>query len=172
MKGAHTQHAKGEKHYRWNQGKMVSSHGYVKIRVGRGHPLADPNGYAYEHLLVWTNAGNARPEPGFILHHINHNKQDNRIENLQLLSRNSHADEHTDMLSDDDVRSIRNAYRDGATGTGLAKRYQIATGSLYKLLKGERRKLAGGPIFPGNLRDRKSVGNRVLGGIEQQEPTQ
>lgn len=52
---------KGSNHGRWNHEKLISSHGYVKIRVGKGHPLADPNGYAYEHLLVWVAAGNNRP---------------------------------------------------------------------------------------------------------------
>ena len=33
---------KGPKHYRWNTSRIVSTHGYVKVRVGVEHPLADP----------------------------------------------------------------------------------------------------------------------------------
>lgn len=51
---------KGPDHPRWQDGKIISSHGYVKVRVGSEHPLADPNGYAYEHLLVWVSAGSAQ----------------------------------------------------------------------------------------------------------------
>ena len=53
---------RGCRHGRWSREKMLSSHGYVKVRVGKDHPLADPNGYAYEHLLVWVAAGNPRPD--------------------------------------------------------------------------------------------------------------
>lgn len=69
---------------------MLSSQGYVKVRVGREHPLGDPNGYAYEHLLVWMAAGNPRPARAEILHHRNEDKTDNRIENLELLTRAQH----------------------------------------------------------------------------------
>jgi len=55
-RGSNTK-ACGQNHGRWNTGKIVSSGGYPKIRVGKEHPLADPNGYAYEHLLVWVSGG-------------------------------------------------------------------------------------------------------------------
>lgn len=62
--GKHGKHRRGPNHPKWNTAKMISAEGYVKIRVGKVHPLADPNGYAYEHLLVWVSAGNPRPPPG------------------------------------------------------------------------------------------------------------
>jgi len=78
------------KQHRWKPGGRVGSTGYVKVRVGKLHPLADPNGWAYEHLVVWVSAGNPRPVPGEILHHRNEDKTDNRIENLHLMSRAEH----------------------------------------------------------------------------------
>jgi hypothetical protein len=54
------------------------------------HPLADPNGWAYEHIVVWVSAGNARPLKGEVLHHVNEDKTDNRIENLRLMTRSEH----------------------------------------------------------------------------------
>ncbi len=89
-RGKHGNHASSGDHYRWNESRIISSHGYVKIRVGRGHPLADPNGYAYEHTLVWCSAGNPVPKPGEVLHHENENKADNRIENLLLMKSGQH----------------------------------------------------------------------------------
>ena len=65
-------------------------HNSLKLRVGRSHPLADPNGYAYEHLVVWVSAGNKIPEKGWLLHHENDDRTDNRIENLKLMSRADH----------------------------------------------------------------------------------
>lgn len=80
-------HCRGNKHYRWNNKKMVSTGGYVKVRVGREHPLADPNGYAYEHLLVWVAAGNPLPDSDELIHHKNEDKQHNEIGNLEKKNR-------------------------------------------------------------------------------------
>lgn len=85
---------RGAGHHRWRAGGSVASTGYVKLRVGRGHPLADPNGYAYEHLVVWCAAGNPRPPRGWIIHHRNGNKTDNRLENLEAMPRGQHSAEH------------------------------------------------------------------------------
>ena len=93
-RGRHGCHAAGADHGKWNEGRMISSHGYVKIRVGVEHPLADANGYAYEHLLVWVAAGRALPKAGELLHHDNEDKQDNRLGNLVLKTNASHAFGH------------------------------------------------------------------------------
>lgn len=86
-------HARGSEHYRWAP-RIVSSHGYVKIRVGISHPLADRNGYAYEHLVVWCSAGRPRPKRGELLHHKSEDREDNRIENLELKTRSRHNSDH------------------------------------------------------------------------------
>ena len=80
--------------HRWRPGGSVASNGYVKIRVGKNHPLADPNGYAYEHVVVWCAAGNPRPPRGCVIHHRNEDKTDNRIENLEVKRRGQHNAEH------------------------------------------------------------------------------
>lgn len=69
---------------------MINAEGYVKVRIGIEHPLADPNGYAYEHLIVWCAAGHPRPSNGETLHHRNEDKSDNRYSNLELLTRSEH----------------------------------------------------------------------------------
>lgn len=84
------------RHHRWSGKKLLSGHGYVKVRVGRAHPLADPNGYAYEHLVVWVAAGNERPARGWVLHHRNGVKTDNRIENLEVVGRGAHNAHHNE----------------------------------------------------------------------------
>lgn len=80
----------GPAHPRWSDGRSITKDGHVRVRVGKGHPLADPNGYAYEHLLVWVSAGNPRPPPGWLLHHANECKSDNRIGNLELMTKGEH----------------------------------------------------------------------------------
>ncbi len=88
-RGKHTHHVRGKNHYRWQTGKHISVDGYVKIRVGTTHCLADPNGYAYEHTLVWFSAGHSIEESE-VLHHINGDKQDNRLENLMIRNKREH----------------------------------------------------------------------------------
>lgn len=85
---------RGSEHHCWNSGRILNDDGYVKIRVGIEHPLADTNGYAYEHIVVWCAAGNSRPEPGKTLHHRNEDKTDNRYSNLELLTRGDHNSLH------------------------------------------------------------------------------
>ncbi|MEY5098697.1 MAG: endonuclease [Pseudomonadota bacterium] len=69
---------------------MLSADGYVKIRVGKTHPLAFGRGYAYEHLVVWVSAGNPRPPKGYLLHHRDEDRTNNRLENLECISRVEH----------------------------------------------------------------------------------
>jgi HNH endonuclease len=94
QRGKHGNHVSGEYHYRWNSEKMISDHGYVKIRVGLSHPFSDGNGYAYEHLMVWALAGNPIPAPNEVIHHKNETKTDNRIENLEIKTRSEHGELH------------------------------------------------------------------------------
>lgn len=85
--------ARGSRNGRWNPDRLRSSHGYVLVRVGKGHPLADVRGYAYEHALVWSAAGRTVP-PGYLIHHRNHEKTDNRLTNLRLVTVAEHARLH------------------------------------------------------------------------------
>jgi hypothetical protein len=92
-KGQHSNHPAASKHYRWSRERMIASSGYPKIRVGRTHPLADPNGYAYEHLVVWVAAGRPKPGRGEVLRFANGDRRDCRIENLVLVTRAAHNTE-------------------------------------------------------------------------------
>lgn len=94
MRGKHGNHATASRQHRWKPGGSLASNGYVKIRVGKGHPLADPNGYAYEHYVVWCSAGRPKPMKGSVIHHRNHDKTDNRLSNLELMKRGDHNAEH------------------------------------------------------------------------------
>jgi HNH endonuclease len=143
----------GPHHARWNEGKMIASNGYVKVRVGRDHPLADPNGYAYEHLLVWVSAGNPRPPKGWLIHHKNEIKTDNRLSNFELKEKDRHGIDHYSKLSDQDVFDIRTAYAEyrGDT-TSLGEKYGVPSNRVWKIIRGLCRKKAGGPIQTGHLR--------------------
>lgn len=146
-KGFHSNQPKASDQHRWKAGSQVGSTGHVKVRVGKGHPLADPNGYAYEHLVVWVSAGNPRPAKGEILHHINEDKTDNRLKNLQLMTRSEHSQMHNDAMPDFWVVTIRECYASGAWSMkALAEHFECSIQRVSKIVRGETRLTAGGPV--------------------------
>jgi hypothetical protein len=91
----------GRKNPNWKGGRSIASNGYVLIRVGVGHHLADVRGYAYEHRIVAEEKLGRRLKKGEIPHHINGNKQDNRPENIEIKnSHHHHAVEHRTLRFD------------------------------------------------------------------------
>jgi hypothetical protein len=150
-KGSHPNHRNAGQHYRWNRGRLLSSHGYVKVRVGRGHPLADPNGYTYEHLLVWVSGGRMKPSKDEVIHHRNGDKSDNRLDNLELMKRCNHSVYHGKGITNDQVLELRVLYAQGvADMPRLAILYGIPVARVSKIIRGEARKSVGGPTSQTN----------------------
>lgn len=79
-------HNIGSKNGMWKGGRSVASNGYVLIRVGIDHHLADVRGYAYEHRLVAEQKLGRWLRPGEIAHHKNEVKTDNRPSNIEVKS--------------------------------------------------------------------------------------
>ena len=50
--------------------------------------------YAYEHWVVWWLNTGQLPEQGQVVHHVNHDKRDNRFENLAILQFSAHSRLH------------------------------------------------------------------------------
>ncbi len=109
-------------HYRWNRGPLVSSNGYRKIRVGLEHPLADPNGYAYEHLVVWVSAGHARPSRGEVLKFRNQDRSDCRLGNLYVVERGEHNRIKNEQQMRDPVGRVMSARATRVVRAGAALR--------------------------------------------------
>jgi len=64
-------------------GRKLNGDGYVQILIGT-------NQYEFEHRLVWEKANGKIPK-GYIIHHLNGLKTDNRLENLICISRTMHS---------------------------------------------------------------------------------
>lgn len=91
----------------WNRKSIGST------RVGNGHiQIKCPDGrWRYRARVMWEAAHGPIP-PGHLIHHINHDPFDDRLDNFQLVTRREHMRGH---LPSDEAR------RRGAKG--LATRY-------------------------------------------------
>jgi hypothetical protein len=77
----------------WEVKKIVSKGDYNYALVP-GHPNATVNGYVLEHRIHCENHLKRLLSKNEVVHHINGNKKDNRIENLQVLDAIEHVRLH------------------------------------------------------------------------------
>lgn len=68
----------------WKGGRRIVN-GYVWV-LKKDHPQANKRGYVLEHRLVVENKLGRYLKKTEVVHHINNIRDDNRIENLRLLS--------------------------------------------------------------------------------------
>ena len=80
---------KGEHSKNWKGGRITTVYGYVRAYAPH-HPFADNNGYVLEHRLLMEKKLGRYLLPTETVHHINGIKDDNRLENLRLVSPADH----------------------------------------------------------------------------------
>lgn len=80
--------ARPEKNVHWKGGRTIDKNGYVLVHRP-GHPNASKSGYIREHRLVVSESIGRPLRPGEVVHHIDGDRSNNRIENLRLFSKNS-----------------------------------------------------------------------------------
>jgi len=78
----------GSKNPNWRGGRFKDDKGYIRVycpnfngRKGR---------YVAEHIIVWERAYGTRLPKGYVIHHLNGTKDDNRLENLVALPVKQH----------------------------------------------------------------------------------
>jgi len=84
----------GENHWAWKGGYSIDKNGYKVIQNNRD-TLGEK---ILEHRKVWVEANGEIPS-GYVIHHINGNKLDNRLENLRMVTRQEHIELHRDEIS-------------------------------------------------------------------------
>lgn len=99
----------GKTHPRWKGGKTLTWHGYVVVRLEPNDPfyaMSKEDGYILEHRIVMARHIGRCLESWEIVHHINGIKDDNRIENLELLpNRTAHL---SSMAEAAEIRRLKN----------------------------------------------------------------
>jgi hypothetical protein len=85
-------------HWLARKGKRLENHPHYKggrIKEGDGYIALRVNGvYRPEHRYLMEQHLKRTLSPDEVVHHINHVKDDNRIENLQVMTRSEHARLH------------------------------------------------------------------------------
>lgn len=83
-----------ERNHQWKGGRSIASNGYVLVKVGTEHHLADVRGYAYEHRLVAEEKLGRALLPGEQVHHVDGDKQNNDPSNLEVVTHAEHGVAH------------------------------------------------------------------------------
>lgn len=93
-------HSVGKDHYNWKGGKKYDTRGYLMIRVG-------VRKYRPEHVIVMEQTLGRQLTEDEAVHHKNGIKDDNRLENLQLVTKSEHSKIHNSLASHH--KKLRNA---------------------------------------------------------------
>ncbi len=80
--------------HNWNGGRRVDKDGYIYVLVGKDHHLSGQSGYALEHRVVAESKIGRRLIYGEVVHHKNHDRHDNRPENLAVMMNTDHLKMH------------------------------------------------------------------------------
>lgn len=79
---------------KYHTGEIITHNGYRMVQAPAGHPGADSKGYIREHRLVMGKKLGRHLSKDEVVHHINHDKLDNRPENLEVMDLGLHTSIH------------------------------------------------------------------------------
>ena len=109
MKGErnHQYGVKGSKNSSWKSDRRISRYGYIQVRV-LDHPFREADDFVFEHRLIAEKYllddnnsieinGKRYLKNGYIVHHKNFDRQDNRVENLEVMTKEEHQKYHANL---------------------------------------------------------------------------
>jgi len=71
----------------------INRDGYIQV-LAKGYPSSNKKGYVLEHRLIMERSLDRYLKNYEIIHHKNEDREDNRIENLEVMTRAEHAAIH------------------------------------------------------------------------------
>lgn len=119
----------------------------VKFFNGKKY-YASGNGYYkhkghYLHRDIWINAYGEIPA-GYVIHHKNGNREDNRIENLDIISdmahRQYHGRQYKRRLTQDEIEAIKVLKRLGWTIAKIREQLKRSNAVVSDYVHGNKRK--------------------------------
>lgn len=102
----------GKNSNNWRGGELKTSLGYIRVYAPK-HPN-NRFRYVLKHRLVMEDKIGRYLTDDEIVHHVNHDKSDNRIENLTILSASQHSIHHYPT-------NMKGVVRDSLTGKFTSK---------------------------------------------------
>lgn len=115
-KGKNSPKTAGKNSVHWKGGKRINSSGYLEIYIPE-HPFANKLKLIAEHRLIVEKKIGRYLKPEEIVHHIDENKLNNKIENLMLFKSNQkHTKFHTKIkqfgMTNPIINQIKNRWNE------------------------------------------------------------
>lgn len=102
---------KKDKHPCWKGGRIIDRYGYIRI-YAPDHFAPRRGGYILQHRYLMELKINRPLLKTEIVHHKNHDRQDNRLSNLEIVDRSSHSRHHRTLDAHKFKRNTKGRYVD------------------------------------------------------------
>lgn len=102
---------KRELHPCWKGGRQIDRDGYIRV-YAPDHFVLRKGGYHLEHRLVMEKHIGRPLWTQECVHHKNHDRQDNRLENLEIIERSAHSKYHRKLDAHTFKRGAKGRYVD------------------------------------------------------------
>jgi hypothetical protein len=88
---------RGENHPSWKGGRYIDAHGYVMIHCPKENATCKWDHYRKEHTVIMEKYLGRELNKNEIVHHIDGDKTNNKLDNLILCSNSEHRDMHVSI---------------------------------------------------------------------------
>lgn len=118
----------------FHKGYTRKESGYLLVR-NPNHPRANNHGYVPQHTLIYEQYLGRYLNNDELIHHINGNKSDNRIENLVLMNAFDHKSKHSQQdRKQVDLHEVRRLLDEGNFLKDVCALYGLSESGLRKKL--------------------------------------